>query len=261
MNGSHRPKQASSGGSLRSIFLALLVVFLFRSIAAEGFQIPSGSAVPTLLIGDHIQVSKFSYGYSRYSLSFVPSAATGFLHGRIFGSDPVRGDMAVFINPHSGDTLIKRIVGLPGDRIQVTKGILNINGVPVKRERLADYFDTEWDESTGSATAVWRYHYVETLPNGVRHEILGSPTDEREDSGPVDDTGVYVVPAGHYFGMGDNRNNSTDSRYLEAVGFIPAENLIGRAEFQMVSVDGAPLWQFWKWPRDLRFSRFFKSIT
>ncbi len=149
------------------------------------------------------------------------------------------------MNPHDGETLVKRLVGLPGDRIQMIHGVLHINRKPVMRERVADYVDNEPDFPT-----VRRYHYIETLPNGVKHDILGASTGIAQDSMPQDDTPEYVVPTGHYFGMGDNRDNSTDSRFLSQVGYIPAENLIGRAEFQTISTkDGAPLWQFWKWPR------------
>jgi signal peptidase I len=239
-----------------SLFVVLLLTFLFRSFGAEAFNIPTGSAVPTLLIGDHVVVSKYAYGFSRYSLAFLPSGATGFLHGRLFKSDPKRGDIIVFVNPHDGETLIKRCVGLPGDRIQMVHGILHINGKPVARHRVEDYVDAE----PGLPTFT-RYHYIETLPGGVTHDILGAPTDMREDSLPQDNSQVYDVPAGHYFGMGDNRDNSTDSRFLSQVGFIPAENLIGRAEFQEVSTrDNIPVWQFWKWPSDVRFGRFFQRV-
>ena len=239
-----------------SLFVVLLLTFLFRSFGAEAFNIPTGSAVPTLLIGDHVVVSKYAYGFSRYSLAFLPSGATDFLHGRLFESEPKRGDIIVFVNPHDGDTLIKRCVGLPGDRIQMVHGILHINGKPAVRRRVEDYVDAE----PGLPTFT-RYHYIETMPDGVTHDILGAPTDMREDSLPQDNSQVYVVPAGHYFGMGDNRDNSADSRFLSQVGFIPAENLIGRAEFQLISTrDNSPVWQFWKWPSDVRFGRLFQPV-
>jgi signal peptidase I len=242
--------------SQRSLFVALLLTFVFRSFGAEAFNIPSGSAVPTLLIGDHIVVSKFAYGFSRYSIAFAPSGATEFLHGRLFRGEPKRGDVVVFVSPHSGETVVKRFVGLPGDRIQMIHGVLHINGQAVTRRRVEDYVDAEPDLPT-----VTRYHYIETLPNGVKHDILGAPTSMREDSLPQDNTPIYVVPAGHYFGMGDNRENSTDSRFLSQLGYIPEENLIGRAEFQTISTkDGAPVWQFWKWPEGIRFGRFLQPI-
>jgi signal peptidase I len=254
-----RARQLKAGSFLRrhgSLFLILLATFVFRSFGAEAFNIPSGSAIPTLLIGDHIVVSKYAYGYSRYSLDFVPPGAIEFLHGRLFATEPKRGDVIVFVNPHDGETLVKRLVGLPGDRIQMIHGVLHINGKPVARERVADYVDNEPDFPT-----VPRYHYLETLPNGVKHDILGAPTDMAQDSMAQDDTPEYVVPAGHYFGMGDNRENSTDSRFLSQVGYIPAENLIGRAEFQAISTkDGAPVWQFWKWLDGIRYGRFLQPI-
>jgi signal peptidase I len=249
------PKTPRKGG-FGSIFVVLLIVFIFRSFGAEAFVIPTGSAIPTLLIGDHVAVSKFAYGYDRYSLSFVPRAVTEGLHGRVLATEPKRGDVVVFVNTHSGETLIKRFVGLPGDRLQVMHGVLFINGQAAKRSRVANFVDSE----PGLPT-ITRYHYVETLPNGVKHDILGGPIDRPDGLLPQDNTSVYVVPPGHYFGMGDNRDNSEDSRFLQDVGYIPADTLVGRAEFQILSLDdGAAAWQFWKWPRDIRISRFFQAV-
>jgi signal peptidase I len=242
---------------IRSIFFALLIAGLFRSTVVQAFTIPSGSATPTLLTGDSVMTTKFAYGYSRYSLPWAPA----FLHGRLFGADPKRGDMAVFANPHDGVITIKRIVGLPGDRIQVQSGILFINGTPCPRVRDGEFVERDWDEATATPIQVLRYQYRETLPGGLEHQILGVPVSEPEDSGPVDSTGEYMVPAGHYFGMGDSRDNSADSRFLDQLGYIPAENLIGRADLRLVSFDaGVRAWQFWKWPTAIRFNRFFGVI-
>jgi signal peptidase I len=248
-------KQESVWDVILTIIYALLIALAIRTLAFEPFNIPSGSMTPTLLTGDYVFVSKFSYGYGPYSLPLAPS----FLHGRLFGSLPERGDVAVFVNPHTGDDYIKRIVGLPGDKIQVKNGILYINGEASKRERIDDYLEREPDERYGRVQSVLRYQYVETMPNGVKHNILGNFTSQPEDALSQDDTGVFEVPADHFFAMGDNRDNSSDSR-LE-LGYVPVENLVGRADRRFISLDaGAHLWEIWRWPWSLRFSRFFGPI-
>jgi signal peptidase I len=219
----------------RASFLLLAIVGLtvvcFRFVAFEPFSIPSSSMYPTLLVGDYLFVSKYSYGYSRYSFPF------GLIQfeGRIWESPVERGDVAVFRNPsYLSEDYIKRIVGLPDDRIQITKGILHINGAPVERERIEDY------EFTPGHTAS---QYLETLPNGRVHRIV----EEKGDAGGIDNTREFTVPDGHYFAMGDNRDNSADSRII---GPIPAENLIGRAEILFFSRDGL----------DIRFDRIFRGV-
>jgi signal peptidase I len=241
--------------TIRTVFYALLIAVVIRTVAIEPFNIPSGSMTPTLLTGDYVFVSKFSYGYSRHSLPIAPPVP----HGRLFGSLPERGDVAVFVNPHTGDNYIKRIVGLPGDRIQVTNGILIINGQPSKRERVEDYLEREWSDPYDRPQNDLRYHYIETMPNGVTHDILGDLTAYPEDSAPQDNTRVFEVPEGHFFAMGDNRDDSSDSR-LE-LGYVPLENLVGRADRRFISLEaGAHLWEIWRWPWTLRFSRFFGAI-
>ena len=193
-------------------FPLLLRTFLFQS-----FNSPSGSMTPTLLNGDYFFVAKYAYGYSHYSLPFSPRLFSG----RIFGSEPARGDVAVFRLPKDDTTdYVKRVVGLPGDRIQMKEGQLYINDVAVRRERLADFVGAD---PCGSAPSVHVKRWRETLPNGVSYETL-----DCVDNGFYDNTAVYTVPAGKYFLMGDNRDNSTDSRVLSAVGYIPLENFIGR---------------------------------
>jgi signal peptidase I len=252
-----KPKNEESIGEvIRTVIYALLIALVIRTLAFEPFNIPSGSMTPTLLTGDYVFVSKFSYGYSAHSLPWAPS----FLHGRIFGSLPKRGDVAVFVNPHTGEDYIKRIVGLPGDKIQVSNGILIINGEPSKRERVSDYLEREYDEIYDRPMGELRYHYIETLPNGVKHEILGNPTSQPEDSMPVDNTDVFEVPAGNFFAMGDNRDNSRDSRL--DLGYVPLENLVGRSDRRFISLTaGAHLWEIWRWPWTLRFSRFFGPVN
>ncbi len=226
---------------IKTVVYAVLIAVLVRTFAYEPFNIPSGSMKPTLLIGDYLFVSKFSYGYSRYSLPF----GLPLFKGRIWSGQPERGDVAVFKYPVDNSTdFIKRIVGLPGDRIQVKAGVLYVNEAPVKLQPIGNFTDS--DGTTPILT--------ETLPNGVVHNILELTTTQ-----PVDNTGVFVVPAGHYFGMGDNRDRSDDSRL--SVGYIPAENLIGRAEFLFFSTEGNyPWWQFWMWPFEIRYSRLMRGI-
>jgi len=233
--------------TVRTVIYAVLIAMVVRTFAYEPFNIPSKSMVPTLLVGDYLFVSKFSYGYSRYSLPL----GLPLIDGRIWHEEPERGDVIVFKTPKDNDTdYIKRLVGLPGDTIQVIGGILHINGKAVERERVEDY-DDDGARST---------QYIETLPNGVRHRVL-----ERSDKEPNDNTPVFTVPAGHYFMMGDNRDNSLDSRVPSdrgGVGFVPAENLIGRADILFFSTDGsARLWEFWKWPGATRFSRLFDPVS
>ncbi len=249
------PREESFGEVIRTIIYALLIALFIRTLFVEPFNIPSGSMTPTLLTGDYVFVSKFAYGYSRYSLPWAPD----FLHGRIFGSLPQRGDVAVFINPHSGDDYIKRIVGLPGDKIQVVKGVLFVNGKPSERERIGDYLEREWSEDFDRPESDLRYHYIETMPNGVEHDILGDFTSSPEDSAPQDNTEIFEVPEGHFFAMGDNRDDSLDSRL--GLGYVPIENLVGRADRRFISLEaGAHLWEFWRWPWTVRFSRFFGPI-
>jgi signal peptidase I len=243
-----KEKTGGFGETLRTIIYAGLIAVLIRTVAYEPFNIPSASMVPTLLVGDYLFVSKFSYGYSHHSLPF----SLPLFQGRILERPPQRGDVAVFKLPRDNKTdYIKRMIGLPGDRIQVIGGVLQINGTPVKRQRLGDFIDVD---RLGNGTRMTRYQ--ETLPNGKSYVVV-----EMTDAGPLDNTPVYVVPPDHYFGMGDNRDNSLDSRVLTQVGYIPAENLVGRAEIIFFSSDGsAKLWEVWKWPSAIRFSRLFHVI-
>jgi signal peptidase I len=228
---------------------ALLIAVVVRTLLFQPFNIPSGSLVPTLLIGDYLFVSKYSYGYSKHSIPFSPPL----FNGRIWAAEPKRGDIAVFKLPKDNSTdYIKRVIGLPGDRIQVIEGVLNINGQAVKRERIADYSTTD---AFGQATKVPQYR--ETLPGGVAHNII-----ERDgDRGFWDNTEVYTVPPSHFFMMGDNRDNSTDSRDLASVGYVPFENFVGRAEIIFFSIDeGSEAWRIWEWPWSVRWNRLFTPI-
>ncbi len=243
-----KKKSSSVWETVRTVLYAVAIAITIRIFAYEPFNIPSGSMIPTLLIGDYLFVSKFSYGYSRYSLPW----GLPWIKGRIFASQPERGDVAVFKLPTDNKTdYIKRLVGLPGDRIQVINGILNINGEPVQRAKVEDMTVPVQGLYTTQVT-----EYIETLPNGRKHRIW-----ERSDAEMLDNTPVYTVPANHYFAMGDNRDSSQDSRVASAVGFVPFENLVGRAEFLFFSHDdSARLWEIWKWPFAIRYSRIGDGI-
>jgi signal peptidase I len=246
--------QSSTLETVKTVVYAVLIALVVRTVLIEPFNIPSRSMLPTLLVGDYLFVSKYSYGYSRYSFSLfgvsIPFALGGD-YGRILGHAPERGDVAVFKLPRDNKTdYIKRVIGLPGDRIQMRDGILNINGEPVKRQPASSYDDLDKDRVTHYR------QYIETLPNGVSHRIL-----ERSDDEALDNTGVYIVPPGHYFMMGDNRDNSLDSRVPSAVGYVPAGNFVGRAEFLFFSIDeNTAWWKFWQWPAAIRFGRFFTAV-
>jgi signal peptidase I len=231
---------------VKTILIAGALALGFRSLLFEPFNIPSGSMIPTLLVGDYLFVSKYSYGYSRYSFPFGVAP----IDGRIFESQPERGDVAVFRQPKNETVaFIKRIVGLPGDRIQVTDGVLRINDVPVNRSKKGIA------PATGGYNVITFLVYEETLPNGRSYVI-----QERSDNDMLDNTSVYEVPPGHYFMMGDNRDNSRDSR-TASVGMVPAKNLIGRAERLFFSHNGsASLWQIWKWPFAIRYGRLGDGI-
>jgi signal peptidase I len=246
----------SLGEAVRLIVGYAVGLFLLYAFLVQPFYIPSGSMKGTLLVGDRLIVTKFSYGYSEYSLPFQPISFSG----RYFATPPERGDVVVF-RAELDDTesdFIKRIVGLPGDTIQMINGALYLNGQAVNREAVPDYVGE--DACAGATTTVvtrvrqWR----ETLPNGVSYNTLDCMAE-----GPLDNTPPIIVPAGHYFMMGDNRDNSTDSRVPEPDGFgaIPFENILGRAQIILFSIaEGEPGWQFWRWPWTVRWNRLLALV-
>ncbi len=231
----------------KTVVYAVVIALFVRTFFAEPFSIPSGSMIPTLLVGDYLFVSKMSYGYSRHSLPL----SLPLIKNRIFYTEPKRGDVIVFKMPSDNKTdYIKRLIGLPGDRIQVREGRLYINGNMVDRQSAGEYV---MRDPRGKALRFEKY--IETLPEGVEHPVL-----EISDDAPFDNTVEFTVPEDHFFMMGDNRDNSLDSRSVK-VGFVPKNNLVGRAKFLFFSNDGsAAWWQIWKWPMAVRWSRLFNGI-
>ncbi|HEY8189053.1 MAG TPA: signal peptidase I [Micavibrio sp.] len=246
----HAPLTAKEEWSefARTALIAVILALVVRSFLLEPFNIPSGSMKPTLEVGDYLFVSKPAYGYSRYSFPFGMAP----IEGRMMAKLPQRGDIAVFKLPtNTGIDYIKRVIGLPGDAIQVTNGRLYINHQMVERQPVGL---KEIEEEGGSISTPMEY--LETLPGGVIHRIY-----EESDNGPLDNTKEFVVPDGHYFMMGDNRDNSQDSRVQNVVGFVPFENIVGRASFLFFSTNGhANLLEVWKWPWSIRYNRLFMSV-
>ena len=264
--------------TIKTVFWALVIAGIFRTIFFQPFWIPSGSMKDTLLIGDFLFVNKMAYGYSYASCPTLRIAALGididakdvcgFLDGdntRLLGSEPERGDIIVFRHPVQGTDFIKRLVGLPGDTVQMRDGRLYLNGAPVEVEPAGTFEEVFEPQGpvgirprcengvVGEGAICKKSRFVETLPNGASHNILNIG-DQRSDN-----TGVFRVPEGHYFFMGDNRDNSTDSRFPQAVGgvgLVPYENLIGRAGRVLFSSSGRSMLFFWTWRGD----RFFEKL-
>jgi signal peptidase I len=244
----------------------VIVVLLFRSLVFTSFNIPSESMMPRLLVGDYLFAAKWPYGYSRFSLPLELDIGDG----RLFASQPEQGDVVIFKHPIDHTDYIKRVIGLPGDKVQMVGGVLHLNGVAVKLEKVADYIlPIRADESCARARFISREadgsyacrypQFRETLPNGVEHMII--------DFGPemADDTAPVIVPEGHLFLMGDNRDNSLDSRFpaepQRGIGLVPQENLVGRASFMYFSTDGSAEWiKPWTWFTAARPGRMFRGI-
>ena len=259
-------RSSADGGvveTIKTIVYALLIAGLFRSLFFQPFFIPSESMKDTLLIGDFVFVNKMAYGYSRYSCPWAICP----ISGRILASEPERGDVVVFRHPTNGQDFIKRLIGLPGEKVQVRDGVVFINGAEVPQVPAGTFEEVMEpqgamrsrprceNDPVGDGATCTRSRAIETLPNGVAHSVLNITHSE----GLPDNTDVFDVPEGMYFFMGDNRDNSTDSRFSPSaggVGFVPAENLIGRADRIMFSSAGSRMWFFWTWRSD----RFFKAV-
>jgi signal peptidase I len=232
--------------NIRTLIYAILIAFFIRTFILQPFTIPSGSMLPNLLVGDYLFVSKYSYGYSRYSLPFSPNI----IKDRIFASLPERGDVVVFRLPNDTDVdYIKRVIGLPGDKIQIINGLIYINDEEVSI--------TNYNENYKYFTQYNKNTLKNEILDGKSHYILDLETESLGDN-----TGIYRVPNDHYFMMGDNRDNSLDSRFIDQVGYVPFENFVGRAEFLFFSSDkSVPLWKIWNWHKKFRFDRIAKKIN
>jgi signal peptidase I len=249
--------------TFKVIVQALAIAFFVRTFIYQPFNIPSGSMYPTLKVGDYLFASKLSYGYSKYSFNFSLALFgpplfqccnfIDFPGRKVLADVPKRGDVAVFKLPSDINIdYIKRVIGLPGDRVQMKDGVLFINDVAVQKVRVEDYIDP--DTEMGSGTPIPQFR--ETLPNGVSYNVL-----DINPNGDVDNTDIYTVPEGHYFMMGDNRDNSQDSRFLDRVGFVPLENFVGRADIVFFSISSdATIKRIWEWPVRIRWLRFFHLI-
>jgi len=240
-----KKNKSSFLSNLKSVTLAIFIALLIRSFLAEPFNIPSGSMKPNLLVGDFIFVSKWSYGYSKHSLPFsIP-----LIPKKIFASIPNKGDIVVFKTPENNRTdYIKRVIGLPGDKIQIINGQLILNGDVILRKKEKDFIDNDHNVSLKRVRQYKEYH------NQITFNIL-----DIMDNGIADNTKLFEVPEGYFFVMGDNRDNSQDSRF-ETVGFIPFENLVGKARFIFFSLENSRFLEFWKWPKAIRGNRIFKTI-
>ena len=241
-----KSKKNSFFGNLKSILIAIFIALLIRSFIFEPFNIPSGSMKPNLLVGDFIFVSKYSYGFSKHSLPFsIP-----LIPGKLFSNTPERGDVVVFKTPENNRTdYIKRVIGLPGDKIEIKNGIIFINGSEILRKKLNDFIDTDNKTSNKRVRMYNEYFFNKEI------NIL-----DITDNGIADNTQLFNVPENHFFVMGDNRDNSQDSRFISTVGFIPYENLVGKAQFIFFSLENARFLQIWKWPNSIRYERIFQKI-
>jgi len=234
--------------NIKTLLYALVIALIIRSLFFQPFYIPSSSMEPNLLVGDRLFVSKYSYGYSRHSLPFSPKI----LNNRIFEKKPKRGDVIVFKTPYDNRTdYIKRLIGLPGDEIQFIEKDLYLNNDKIHREKINNNISINCSDQIFKAN-----YYKETLPNGLSYIAV-----YRKD-GTMVNSDKFIVPDGHYFFMGDNRDCSKDSRFLSSVGYVSSNNLVGKARIIFFSNDRkkGSIVSFWKWNEIIRSDRFFKKI-
>ncbi len=235
--------------NLVTVFYALIIAIIIRSLLLQPFYIPSSSMEPNLLVGDRIFVTKYSYGYSRHSFPFSPPI----FEGRFFSNEPERGDVVVFKTPADNRTdYIKRLIGLPGDRIQFIDSNLYINNIEVLKSKRSQI-----DEIFCGKRIINVLTFDELLPEGSKHKIVYSKDFTFKNSD------IFIVPENHYFFLGDNRDCSKDSRFLSSVGYVHKDNLVGKAQFIFFSSDRSigSIFSFWKWNKSIRLNRFFKKIT
>ena len=234
--------------NIKTIFYALIIALIIRSFLFQPFYIPSSSMEPTLLVGDRLFVTKYSYGYSKHSFPFSPPI----LSKRVMFNSPERGDVVVFKTPADNRTdYIKRLIGLPGDRIQFVNGDILLNKNKIPRRELNEKLQIRCGNMNIPVTA-----YEETLPNGIKYKAVYSSV------GTLKNSDEYVVPNDHFFFLGDNRDCSKDSRFLDEVGYVHENNLVGKAQILFFSSDPrvASIFNFTKWKNSIRFKRFFKKL-
>ena len=234
--------------NIKTLFYALIIALLIRSLFFQPFYIPSSSMEPNLLIGDRLFVSKFSYGYSRHSFPFSPKI----FKGRFFEKVPKRGDIIVFKTPYDNRTdYIKRLIGLPGDTVQIINKNLYLNDVKILKKRVISSIKTICGNEKLDAV-----YFEETLPNGIKYLAV------YRKEGTMMNTDKFLIPKNHYFFMGDNRDCSKDSRFLSSVGYVSFDNLVGKARIVFFSNNKTKgsLFKFWKWNKSIRFQRIFKKI-
>jgi signal peptidase I len=235
--------------NIKTLFYALIIAVIIRSFLIQPFYIPSSSMEPNLLVGDRLFVTKYSYGYSKHSFPFSPPV----FNGRLFSSQPDRGDVVVFKTPADNRTdYIKRIIGLPGDQVQFINSNLYINNSEVLKSRIS-----KDDKIYCGKKKIDVFTFEELLPNGKKHKTVYLKDSSFQNSDK------FFVPNDHYFFLGDNRDCSTDSRFLSRVGYVHRDNLVGKAQFIFFSSDRSigSIFSFWKWNKSVRFDRFFKKIN
>tara|TARA_B110000014_G_C20079980_1_gene564215 strand:+ start:272 stop:994 length:723 start_codon:yes stop_codon:yes gene_type:complete len=239
-------KENSLFHSIKTIILAIFIALIIRSFFTEPFNIPSGSMKPTLLVGDFLFVKKWSYGYSKHSLPF----SLPIIKNRIFYKEPSRGDIVVFKTPEDNRTdYIKRVIGVPKDKIEIKNGIIFLNDSPVSQIQINNF-----EEIDLFGNKIQIDQYKEILLDKEYNTI------DLNKFGIADNTNIYIVPDSHFFVMGDNRDNSQDSRF-STPGFIPKENLVGQAWFVFFSLENSRFYQIWKWPKSIRYSKILTKIS